>query len=122
MAAPNATGVIALWLQAKPTMTYADVRDLIQKSSYHDEFTSNPENIPSSNILQAGAGKIDALEGLRQLTGSTGIQAVEADGFRGATPSTMYDVDDNCYNTLGQRVSKNTKGLIIYKGKVYLNR
>lgn len=122
MAAPNATGVIALWLQAKPTMTYADVRDLIQKSSYHDEFTSNPENIPSSNILQAGAGKIDALEGLRQLTGSTGIQAVEADGFRGATPSTMYDVDDNCYNTLGQRVSKNTKGLVIYKGKVYLNR
>ena len=122
MAAPNATGVIALWLQAKPTMTYADVRDLIQKSSYHDEFTSNPENIPSNNILQAGAGKIDALEGLRQLTGSTGIQAVEADGFRGATPSTMYDVDDNCYNTLGQRVSKNTKGLIIYKGKVYLNR
>ena len=113
MAAPNATGVIALWLQAKPTMTYADVRDLIQKSSYHDEFTSNPENIPSHNVLQAGAGKIDALEGLRQLTGSTGIQAVEADGFR---------VDDNCYNTLGQRVSKNTKGLIIYKGKVYLNR
>ena len=93
MAAPNATGVIALWLQAKPTMTYADVRDLIQKSSYHDEFTSNPENIPSHNVLQAGAGKIDALEGLRQLTGSTGIQAVEADGFR-----------------------------VIYKGKVYLNR
>jgi len=26
----------------------------------------------------------------------------------------MYNVDDDCYNTLGQRVSKNAKGLIIY--------
>jgi hypothetical protein len=34
----------------------------------------------------------------------------------------MFDVDANCYNTLGQRVSKNTKGLIIYKGKKYVNQ
>lgn len=33
----------------------------------------------------------------------------------------LYDVDDNCYNTLGQRVSKNTKGVIIYKGSLYVN-
>jgi hypothetical protein len=29
------------------------------------------------------------------------------------SPATMYDIDDNCYNPLGQRVSKNARGLII---------
>ena len=50
------------------------------------------------------------------------IQTIDAAGLRQATPSTMYSVDDNCYNILGQRVSKNTKGLIIYKGKAYFNK
>ena len=34
---------------------------------------------------------------------------------------TLDDVDGNCYNTLVQRVSKNTKGIVIYKGKLYVN-
>ena len=122
MAAPNATGIIALWLQAKPDMTYDDVRALIKETSYNDEYTTNPELIPSQDVRQAGAGKIDALAGLQKLTGTTAINMVGGDSPRHATPATMYNVDDNCYNTLGQRVSKNTKGLIIYKGKVYLNR
>ena len=122
MAAPNATGVIALWLQAKPDMTYADVRALIKETCYNDEYTTNPELIPSRDVRQAGAGKIDALAGLQKLTGTTAINMVGEGSPRHATPATMYDVDDNCYNTLGQRVSKNAKGLIIYKGKVYLNR
>ena len=122
MSSPNATGVIALWLQAKPDMTYADVRNVIKETSYNDEYTTNPELIPSQDVRQAGAGKIDALAGLQKLTGVTGIMTVDDAGLRQATPATMYDVDDNCYNTLGQRVSKNAKGLIIYKGKIYLNR
>ena len=56
-----------------------------------------------------------------KLVGTTAINMVGADGPRHATPATMYDVDDNCYNTLGQRVSKNAKGLIIYKGRAYFN-
>lgn len=122
MASPNATGGIALWLQVKPNMTYADVRNVIKETSYNDEYTTNPELIPSHDIRQAGAGKIDTLAGLQKLTGATGIMTVDDAGLRQATPATMYDVDDNCYNTLGQRVSKNAKGLIIYKGKIYLNR
>lgn len=122
MAAPHVSGIIALWLQAKPDMTYDDVRALIKETSYNDEYTTNPELIPSHDVRQAGAGKIDALAGLKALTGTTGITMVGEDAPRHATPATMYDVDGNCYNTLGQRVSKNAKGLIIYKGKVYLNR
>lgn len=122
MSTPHVTGIIALWLQANPELSYADVRELIKETSYNDEFTTNVEKIPSHDIRQAGAGKIDALKGLQKIKGVTGIQMVSADGERQATPATMYSVDDNCYNTLGQRVSKNAKGLVIYKGKVYLNR
>lgn len=122
MAAPHVSGIIALWLQANPNLTYADVRNIIRETSVKDEFVTNPELIPSHDVRQAGAGKIDALAGLQKLVGTTAINTVGADGPRHATPATMYDVDDNCYNTLGQRVSKNAKGLIIYKGKAYLNR
>ncbi len=122
MAAPHAAGIIALWLQAKPDMTYADVRSLMQETSFRDEYVTNPEFIPSHNAIQAGAGKIDALAGLERLTGTTAIETVGEDGRRQATPATMYDVDDNCYNALGQRVSKNTKGFVIYKGKKFLNK
>ena len=121
MAAPHVAGIIALWLQAKPEMTYADVRSLINETSYNDEYTTNPERIPSGNVIQAGAGKIDALAGLQVLTGATGIAAVGEDGCRRATPATMYDADDRCYNTLGQRINKNAKGIIICKGKLYVN-
>ena len=122
MAAPHAAGIIALWLQANPNLTYADVRNLLRETSYEDEYVTNPELIPSHDVRQAGAGKIDALAGLEKLVGITAINTVGSDTPRHATPATMYDVDDNCYNTLGQRVSKNAKGLVVYKGKVYLNR
>ena len=121
MASPNVAGIVALWLQADPELTYADVRSIIKETSVNDEFTTNVENIPSKSLIQAGAGKINALMGLQKILGVTAIKTVEADGMRKATPATMYDVDDNCYNTLGQRVSKNAKGIVIYKGKVYMN-
>jgi subtilisin family serine protease len=122
MAAPHVTGIIALWLQANPNLTYADVRNLIKETSMKDKYVTDTDYIPSHDVRQVGAGKIDALAGLQKLTGTTAINMVGGDSPRHATPATMYDVDDNCYNTLGQRVSKNAKGLIIYKGKVYLNR
>ena len=122
MAAPHVTGIIALWLQANPNLTYADVRNLIKETSMKDKYVTDTDYIPSHDVRQVGAGKIDALAGLQKLVGTTAINMVGADSPRHATPATMYDVDDNCYNTLGQRVSRNAKGLIIYKGKVYLNR
>ncbi len=121
MSAPHVAGIIALWLQAKPDMTYADVRTLIQQTSHNDDYTTNPELIPSGNVIQAGAGKIDALAGLQELTGSTAILAVGADGYRRATPATISALHDNFYNTLGQRVSKHAKGIIIHQGRLYVN-
>ena len=91
MASPNVTGIVAIWLQAKPDLTYNDVRALIKETSRNDPYTTDPTLIPSGNVMQAGWGKIDAL-------------------------------DAPVYNVLGQRVSPKTKGLVIYKGKKYVNR
>ena len=32
----------------------------------------------------------------------------------------MYSVDAPVYNMMGQRVNKNTRGLVIYKGRKYV--
>ena len=51
---------------------------------------------------------------------STAIETIHTD--REATPSTMYSVDAPVYNMMGQRVDKNTRGMVIYKGRKYVNR
>ena len=122
MAAPNVAGVIALWLQANPCLTTEDVRALIKETSYNDQYTTDVSLIPSGNVMQAGAGKIDALRGLQVITGTTDIQTAGADGRREATPATMYNAEGWCYNALGQRVDRKTKGLVMYRGKKYVNR
>lgn len=116
MAAPHVTGVIALWLQANPRLTYSDVRALLKETSYKDKFTTDQEMIPSKNVLQAGAGKIDALEGLRKIISTTTINGVEVNNPR---PVMM---DEHYYNMLGQPVGNNTKGIIIHKGKKVIKK
>ena len=80
MASPCMAGIVALWLQADPSLTTSDVRALLQTTCYNDEYTTNTENIPSADLRQAGAGKADALAGL---------QAVQD----AATTLTLYDGD-----------------------------
>ena len=67
MSSPCAAGIIALWLQANPTLSTADIREIIRTTSYNDEYTTNVANIPSGNIMQAGSGKMDALAGLQAI-------------------------------------------------------
>ena len=57
MATPFMTGVAALWLQADPTMTCADIKDVLANSSITDaNFTADQERF--------SAGKVDAAAGL----------------------------------------------------------
>lgn len=60
MSSPFAAGVIALWLEADPTLTVADVKEIIAHTSATDEFTE-------ANPAASGAGKIDAEAGLRYI-------------------------------------------------------
>lgn len=122
MSTPVVTGIVALWLQAKPTLTTNEILSVLKNTCVNDEFTTNEAMIPSGNKVQAGWGKIDCLEGLKEILGTTGIETISMDGHREATPSTMYSVDAPVYNMMGQRVDKSQKGLVIYKGRKYVNK
>ena len=123
MAAPAVAGIVALWMQANPQLTVKEIREIINTSSINDEWTTDIGKIPSHNKLQAGYGKIDCLAGLKKILSiSTGIETVGADGHREASPATSYSVDAPVYNMMGQRVDKSHSGLVIYKGRKYMNR
>lgn len=122
MACPHAAGIVALWMQANPTLCVNEIKDILKATSVNDTWTTNAANIPSGNKIQAGYGKIDALAGLKKILGTTAIETVGTDGRREATPATMYSVDAPVYNLMGQRVGKSQKGLVIYKGHKYLNK
>ena len=122
MATPVVTGTVALWMQAKPTLTTNEILSVLKKTCVNDDFTTNVAMIPSGNKVQAGWGKIDCLAGLKEILGATGIETIGIDGHREATPSTMYSVDAPVYNMMGQRVNKNTRGMVIYKGRKYVNK
>lgn len=60
MAAPTVAGIIALWLQANPNLTVAQVQDILTQTAIRDRYTEGP------NKDHFGPnGKIDALEGMR---------------------------------------------------------
>lgn len=56
MSTPTVAGIVALWLQANPSLKVDDVKDVIKKSAYVDDAVRNAP-------LQFGAGKINALGG-----------------------------------------------------------
>lgn len=58
MASPHVAGVIALWLQADPTLTPAQIRNTLDKTCRRDNYTGND----AGNTW--GRGKIDAYAGL----------------------------------------------------------
>ena len=60
MAAPTVAGIIALWLQANPNLSVAQVKDIIAQTADRDRFTIGP------NRDHFGPnGKINAIEGMR---------------------------------------------------------
>lgn len=73
MSAPAVTGTIALWMQAKPELTVADVKDVIAHSS------RQPDNELTYPNNQYGYGEIDAYRGLCYILGIDGIQEVSKD-------------------------------------------
>ena len=61
MASPYMAGVIALWLEANPGLTPAEVKDIIAKTARQDEYVK-------AESIQArwGYGKVDAYAGLKE--------------------------------------------------------
>ena len=70
MATPAVAGAIALWLQAKPTLTPEEAMEVISRTSRHyDPSLSYPNNF-------YGHGQIDAYRGLLDILGIDGIPEI----------------------------------------------
>ena len=59
MSAPVVAGAIALWLEANPNLSVADVRDILANTSYSDKYVR--EGTPE----RWGSGKLDVNAGMR---------------------------------------------------------
>ena len=68
MSTPVVAGIIALWLQANPTLSPDDIRDVLQRTCRHPE----PQFTYPNNFY--GHGEIDAYRGLLDILGMTGIK------------------------------------------------
>lgn len=110
MAAPYVTGSIALWLEARPEMTPAEVRNILKATCRHDNFTgTEPDN-------GWGYGKIDTYGGLLAALhydeDTVGYGSVLAPAALSAT----YDL----YGRLVAPSAPAVHGLYINNGKVIL--
>lgn len=74
MATPVVTGSIALWMQADPTLTVEEIREIIARTATVDD------DVRAGNPIQWGAGKFNAYEGLKEvLSRQASINGVGAD-------------------------------------------
>lgn len=109
MSAPYATGTMALWLEADPTLTFDKVMDILQHSCKSDTYT---QEAPERSTY----GKLDAAAGLAYILRSTAIGNVTADPERNliisVKPSTVEvimagatTVTATIYDLQGRRVA-----------------
>ncbi len=73
MSTPFVAGSIALWLEADPTLGTDDVKDIIKKTSVVDE------QVLAGDPVQWGAGKFNALAGLKEVIrrAGAGVEGVK---------------------------------------------
>ncbi|MDE6802387.1 MAG: S8 family serine peptidase, partial [Muribaculaceae bacterium] len=74
MACPYTAGVVALWLQADPTLTVAEVIDIMKT-------TAVDPNATGLTKKQWGGGRLDALAGIKEVLTrqNAGIEGIVAD-------------------------------------------
>lgn len=75
MATPVATGTMALWLQADPTLTVDKVRQVMLATSNRDEFVEAAPN-------RFGAGKLNAAKGIEYILTQAALEDLMADGHQ----------------------------------------
>jgi len=106
MACPTVSGIIALWLQANPKLTLADVKDVLANSCDTDEFTAK-------NPARWGYGKINAKKGLDYIQQGTGI--IKMEDVRSMMEDVWYTLDGR--RLMGQPTQR---GIYINKGKKFI--
>lgn len=108
MSCPTVSGIIALWLQADPTLTLDDIKEVLAATSRNDEFTVD-------NPIRWGYGKIDAAAGIEYIKkATTAVNSIESD--EPAVDSNLwFDITGRTYNT-----RPTAPGIYINSGKKYI--
>ena len=91
MACPAVSGIIALWLQADPTLTLDDIKEVLAATSRNDEFTA-------VDPIKWGYGKIDAAAGIEYIKGVTAINSIESDKPK-VDSNLWFDITGRSYNS-----------------------
>lgn len=118
MSCPYTSGVVALWLQADPTLDVATIKEVMKESAI------DPEAPSALQKKQWGGGRLDALAGLKLVLdgASAGIDGVLADIDRNLivenTAKGVYDISlagaaslkATLYNMAGRAVAAASAG------------
>ncbi len=113
MASPIAAGIVALWLQADPTLKYEDVLKVFEATA------KRPEESMSDNNTAWGYGGIDAYEGIKYVL-NAGVNDIKIDAAKPLITSrgtNVYEVfvpdakglNVTVYNMSGQAVKTVTE-------------
>ena len=115
MACPVVAGIVALWLEAAPTLSLDEVKEVMANSSDNDNFTS-------SNPIRWGYGKINAKGGIDYINASIS-------GIANNTANSSSLTDDGIYDLSGRRVSVSSassvtsvlpKGIYVHNGRKFV--
>ena len=95
MSTPCVAGIMALWLQADPTLSPGDVEEILQQSSRTDQYTQ-------ASPGKFGFGKIDAKRGLELVLErkTTAIRTVDGEQ---RDADAIYDLQGRRLNSVPQR-------------------
>lgn len=113
MAAPAVTGIIALWQQAYPYLSFNDIVTIIENTSITDSNTGTGTAIPNNTW---GWGKIDALAGMQLIEQALNVDTFDTTNnfivYPNPTSSKIFITSKEyvssyeVYNTLGQKVKE----------------
>ena len=115
MACPVVAGIVALWLEAAPTLSLDEVKEVMANSSDNDSYTSG-------NPIRWGYGKINAKGGIDYIND-------RISGIANNTANSSRLTDDGIYDLSGRRVSVSSassvtsvlpKGIYVRNGRKFV--
>ena len=89
MAAPTVAGIIALWLQADPSLSVSQVKSIMAQTAIRDEFTDAP-----GGYRFGPNGKIDALAGIQLVLDHKGYMPGDVNGNNEVSIKDLTDLID----------------------------
>ena len=105
---PVVAGIIAQWMEACPSLTVRQIREILQSTSRFDDHCLHAPGGP----IQAGEGKIDAVKGLQEVLARLSVPAI--------TNNPSAKRASRSYNLFGQPMEDSFSGrsIIISEGKI----